>query len=470
MKYTRMVSEPISLASIIRKTVMIVFRICTVIATLVFFPFYTFAQDKVIDQIVAIVGGNIILKSEIEEMYMQYQAQGITSDGDMKCEILENLLIDKLLLAEAEFDSTIEATPSQINQQLDSQIQMYLDHFGSESAVSKYFNKPLAVIKSDMEDMIKNRLLTQQMKSKIIKGITITPSEVRRNYRELEKDKIPHIPTQYEYAQITLYPRISIEEENRVKAQLREYKKRIEEGMSFATLAVLYSEGPSASSGGELDYMGRAQLDPAYAAAAFNLRGDKVSNVVKSEFGYHIIQLIDKKGDKVKTRHILLRPKVSPEAKEKAFNALDSLANLIRKGDISFEDAAKKFSYDKNSRNNGGIVVNPNTMSSKFSIEEIDGDVSKRITKLHINEISEPFETVDENSKRNVYKIIKLINKIEGHTANLQNDYQKLAELYLLEKQDKTLKDWYAEKQSNTYIRIDDTYANCNFKFGKWIK
>lgn len=469
MKYTRMEFELKNSKSIIRKP-NTMYRKIIIIATALFFSFHTYSQDKVIDQIVSVVGGNTILKSEIEEMFMQNQAQGITSDGDMKCEILENLLIDKLLLAEAELDTLIEATPSQINQQLDMQIQQYLSYFGSEKAVEKFFSKPMPEIKSDMQAMIKNRLLTQQMRSKIIENVTVTPSEVRRHYRTLKPEDIPNIPTQYEYAQITIYPLVTLEEENRVKTKLREYKKRIEDGSRFSTLAVLYSEGPSANVGGELNYSGRAELDPAYAAAAFNLKPDKVSNVVKSEFGYHIIQLVDKKGEKVKTRHLLMRPKVSDEAKEKASNALDSLSNVIRKADISFEEAAMKYSFDKNSRNNGGVVINPYTMSSKFGIEEIDGDVSKIITNLHINEISEPFETIDETSKRNVYKIVKLVNMVEGHLANLQNDYQKLAELYLSKKQEKTLKDWISEQQSDTYIRIDDTYANCNFEFGTWLK
>lgn len=429
------------------------------------------AQDKVVDQIIAVVGGNIILKSEIEQMHMNQQAQGITSDGDMKCEILENFLIDKLLIAEAEQDTLITVTPSQVNQQMDQQMQMYLSHFETEKAVEQYFNKSIQMIKADMQEGIRNQQLSQQMRQKIVEDVTVTPSEVRYNYKNLTAEEIPTIPTQYEYAQITLQPKIEMEEQNRVKAKLREYKKRIENGSSFATMAVLYSEGPSAPNGGELpDYMGRAQLDPSYASVAFNLKGDKVSNVVKSAFGYHIIQLIDKKGEKIKTRHILLKPKISIEAKENAYTQLDSLANLIRKNNISFEESAIRFSFDKNTRNNGGIAINPNNMSSKFSIEELESDVSKIITKMNLNEVSEPFETIDTESQQTVYKIIKLTKKIEGHKANLQNDYQTLAEMYLLKKKEDVLQEWIAARQSETYIRIDDTYANCNFDFENWIK
>jgi peptidyl-prolyl cis-trans isomerase SurA len=235
-------------------------------------------------------------------------------------------------------------------------------------------------------------------------------------------------------------------------------------------MAVMYSEGPSASNGGEIGYQGRAQLDPEYAAAAFNLKGDKISNVVESEFGYHIIQLIDRRGDKINTRHILMTPKISNEAKEQAISRLDSLATLIRKEEMTFAQAAVRFSSDKNTRNNGGLAINPNTLSSKFTVEELDGTISRVISNLKIGEISDPFETIDPESRQPVYTIIKLVNKIEGHKANLQNDYQHLADLFLAKKREKALQQWIADKQAQTYIRIDDTYANCNFEFGNWMK
>ncbi len=430
----------------------------------------SFAQDKVIDQIVAVVGGNIILKSDIENMNINQQAQGITTEGDMKCEILEDFLVNKLLVAEAELDSTITVTPSQVNQQMDNQMQMYLSHFGTESAVEAYFKKPMATIRSEMREAIGDQLYSQQMRSKIVGDVTVTPSEVRYYYRNLSKDQIPTIPTQYEYAQITVHPKVDIEEENRVKAKLREIKKRIENGSSFAAMAVIYSEGPSAKDGGVIAYSGRGQLDPEYAAAAFNLKGDQVSNVVKSSFGYHIIQLVDKQGGKVSTRHILMKPKVSVEAKEEAYNRLDSMANMIRRNELQFEQAAAMFSYDKNTRNNGGIAINPNNMSSKFSVEDFDGETSKIITTMNVNEISEPFETLDPENQQTIYKVVKLINKIDSHKADMQNDYQTLADLYLAKKKEDVLQEWISQKQSQTYIRIDNTYANCNFKFDNWIK
>lgn len=446
-------------------------RIVGTLILAILIAFQTVAQDKVVDQIVAIVGGNIILKSEIEGMNMDQQAQGVTTEGDMKCEILENFLIDKLLIAEAELDTLIDVTPSQVNNQMDQQLQMYISYMGSEKAVEEYFKKSFQLIKADMQEGIRNNLLSQQMRAKIVQDVKETPSEVRYHFRSLSKDEIPTLPTQYEYAQITLQPKAELEEVNRVKAKLREYKQRIEEGSSFATMAVLYSEGPSAPNGGELpDYMGRAQLDPDYAAVAFNLKGDKVSNVVESAFGYHIIQLIDRKGEKIKTRHILMKPKISVEAQEEANTRLDSLANLIRNEEITFEQAAIMFSFDKNTKNNGGIAINPNTMSSKFAVEELDPDVSKIITTMNVNEVSQPFKTLNPESQQTVYKIVKVTKKIEGHKADLQNDYQTLAEMYLATKKEQVFNEWISTRQSETYIRIDATYANCNFKFENWVK
>ncbi len=443
-----------------------------VLAGILFFSCLTtvsLAQDKTIDQIVAVVGSNIILKSDIESMYIQQQAQGMVSDGDMKCEILEDFLVEKLLLAEAELDTNIIVSDSQINQSLDQRMQYFVQHLGSEQAVEAYFKKPLSQIKADLEEVIRNQSMTSQMQGKIVDKVQVTPSEVRYHFRNMKKEDIPMVEPMVEYAQITVFPPIELEEENRIKARLREFKERFENGDNFATLAVLYSEGPSAVNGGELGYMGRAQLDANYATAAFNLKGDRVSNVVKSEFGYHIIQLIDRRGDQVNTRHILLKPKANIEAMEEAKNRLDSLANFIRKEEVTFAEAAMRYSFDKNSRNSGGKVINPQTMSTKWRQQELDPDVSKVLANLKVNEISEPFKTIDDK-QRTVYKIVKLVDRTEQHRANLQEDYQLLTELYLQEKQEEAMNQWISAQQAKTYISIDRTYANCNFKFKGWEK
>jgi len=432
----------------------------------------TQAQDKVVDQIVAVVGKNIIMKSDIEAMYQQEQAKGTTTDGDMKCEILENLLVEKLLLAEAELDTTITVSDSQLNQNLDQRIQYYITHLGSEKEVEAYFKKSIVDIKADLQDVIKNSQMTQQMQEKILDKVKVTPSEVRLYFKNLPVADIPHIDSQVEYAQITVQPLISLEEEDRIKSTLRELKRRIESGeSSFAPLAVLYSEDlGSARNGGELDYTGRGSLDPAYAAAAFNLKGDKISNVVKSEFGYHIIQVMDRKGEQIKTRHILMIPKPSAKSMEKAFGQIDSIADYIRKGTILFKDAALRYSYDKDSRNNGGTVINPETGESKWKMSELDPDVSKVIAKMNVNEISKPIKTIDPKNQQTIYKIIKLINKNNAHKANLRDDYVELSNVYMASKKEKTLDEWVRDKQAGTYVHIDDSYLNCNFKYKGWVK
>jgi peptidyl-prolyl cis-trans isomerase SurA len=403
-------------------------------------------------------------------MYMQQQAQGIVSDGDMKCEILEDFLVEKLLLAEAQLDTTIEVTDSQLNQNLDQRMQYFVQHLGTEKAVEEYFQKPIVQIKADLEEVLRNQSMTSQMQGKIIDKVQVTPAEVRYYFRNLPQNEVPIIEPQVEYAQITLVPPIELEEENRIKARLREFKKRVEEGEStFATLAVLYSEDGSAANGGELGYTGRAQLDPAYASAAFNLKGDRVSNVVKSEFGYHIVQLVDRRGDQVNTRHIILKPKPAPEAMEQAQQRLDSLANFIRDEKMTFEEAALRYSFDKNSRNSGGKAINPETMSTRWKTEELDPDVSKVLDVLKINEISDPFKTIDDK-QRTVYKVVRLISRTKQHRANLQEDYQMLSDHYQAKKQEEAMNKWISEQQAKTYIRIDNTYTNCNFKFEGWVK
>lgn len=439
------------------------------ILLLTFLSSSIYAQDKIIDQIVAIIGTNVILKSEIESIYLQNQAQGITSDGDMKCEILETLLVEKLMVAEAEMDTLIIVTDNQINQQMDARVQYFVQHLGSEKEVENYFKKPIVKLKSELRDVINNEILSSQMKNKIIEKIKVTPSEVRYFYRDIPEEEKPMVNAQYEYSQITIIPSISEDEENKIKDQLRDLKKRVEEGENFAMFAVLYSECPSSKSGGDLGYFGKATMDPAFSAAAFALRPGQVSNVVKSEAGYHIIKMEDRLGEKIKCRHILLKPKISIEVKEKNLTLLDSIASAIRKGELKFDEAAFRYSMDKNSRNNGGIVINPNDLSSKFEVGMLQPEISKKLIGLEINEISKPFITIDQNG-REVMQIVKLNNKVEAHRANLNEDYQLVSSLYLDKKRNEAIQEWIGQRQSKTYIRIDDTYLNCDFKYKNWIK
>jgi peptidyl-prolyl cis-trans isomerase SurA len=435
------------------------------------FPLNSTGQDKVVDQIVAVVGRNIILKSDIENQFLQMQAQGITTEGDMKCEVLEQFLEQKLLLAEAELDTNITVADNQINQEMDSRMQYFIEHMGSEKEVEKYFNKSIVQVKADMSEAIRQQLMTQQKQQAIIAGVTITPTEVRRHYRSLPNDEIPVVNQQIEYEQITTMPKISDAEELRVKTRLRELKKRVENGDNFATLAVLYSQGPSSKNGGELGYMGRAQLDPAYASVAFNLKPGKVSKVVKSDFGYHIIQLIDRKGEKINTRHIIIKTKVEEEELTKARNSIDSIATYIKNDKITWEQAVYLYSSDKKTRKNNGLAINSLTGSPKFELDQLDPDVSKILVGLKIGEMSEPFlSTVDINNDQKVLKVIRLKSNAEQHKANMESDYQILSELVLAKKKEEVFRSWISKQQAETYIRIDDSYVNCNFKLKNWIK
>jgi peptidyl-prolyl cis-trans isomerase SurA len=428
------------------------------------------AQDKVIDQIVAIVGSNPILKSDIETQALQMQAEGQTSEGDIKCEILEALLEQKLLLAEADLDTNIVVTDNQINQNLDRRMKYFVENIGSEKDVEKYFNKSINQLKSEMSEMIKEQLKTEDMKRNITKNITTTPSEVRNYFRQLPKDKVPTIGSQVEYAQITVLPIITEQEDMDVKSRLREFKRRVESGENFATLAVLYSEDPSsARNGGEMDYVGRAQLDPAFATEAFNLKVGVVSKVVRSEFGYHIIQIIDRRGEKIKCRHILIRPKIDPKELDKAKARIDSIVKFVQEKRSTWEQSAFLYSSDKNTRNNGGLVTSQQTGSSKFQMNELEPDVSKLVTSLNVNDISQPFLGIDDK-QRQVYKIIKLLSRTNSHAANLQEDYQFLTENFLQKKQEDTYRTWISKQQAKTYIHIDDLYGNCNFKLKSWKK
>lgn len=437
---------------------------------LISFGWQVAAQDKVVDQVVAIVGNNPILKSDIENVYIQRQMQGDVSDGDMKCEILEDLLIEKLLIAEAELDTNITVTEAQINRTMDGQIQRFLRYTGSVEELERNMGKKLSQIKADMKETVSNQLLTQQMQQKIVGDLTITPAEVRYFYRDMKSDEKPNVKPQLEYAQVVLIPRVSQDEDMRVKSRLREFKKRIESGKtSFATLAIMYSEGPSAKNGGEMQFMGRGELDKSYANAAFNLKGDRISNVVRSEFGYHIIQVMDRRGQKLKTRHIIMKPKVDPKELKDATSALDSLANGIRKKEITFEQAAYLYSGDKDTKNSGGLVINTNTMASRFDLSQLDPADSKVLKDMKIGEISDPFETIDKKGRK-VVKIVMLKNRIAAHKANYKDDYKLISDKFMAKKREEAMDKWIAKQQSDTYIHIDESYANCNFRFKNWVK
>ncbi len=440
------------------------------IATILSFGMSLFAQEKqIIDKVVAIVGSNMVTLSDIEAQYFQYQAQGAKATADLKCQIYENMILQKLLVAQAAIDS-VEVTEKEVQAELDSRLLNFIRQAGSEQALEEYFNKSIEEIKEDFKDDVREQLLTGRMQNNILGEISVTPAEVNSFYRELPKDSLPLIEAEFEYAQILLYPDLSKDEIQAVYDKLNDFKTRVESGKSkFATLAVLYSKDPgSAANGGELGFVSRGELVPEFAAAAFNLKPNEISKVVKTDYGYHIIQLIERKGDQVNVRHILLQPEISFTSEKSASNKLDSIAMLISVDSLSFEEAAMRFSQDKDTRLNGGKLINMYTGTGKFTIKEINGEDLAYLKKMKIGEISKPVISADKTGAK-VYKILKLISMSEAHIANLEKDYQRIQELATEKKKQNELYEWVLEKQKSNYIKIDDEYKSCNFHYKGWL-
>ena len=426
-------------------------------------------QKQVIDQVAAQVGRNIILQSDIENQYINYRhEQTIHGSGpEVRCSILEDMLFQKLLVAQAEVDSIV-VDDAQVNAELDRRIGMFIQQFGSQEKLEQYYNKSISQIKSELFDVIKEQLLSQQVQQQIIGEATVTPSEVKAFFKSIPEDSIPQIKTEYVIQQIVKNPPISIDEKIRVKEELLELRKRILNGENFSTLAILYSEDPgSAKDGGELGFYGRGQLYPEFEAVAFKLKEGEVSDIVETEAGYHIIQMIARKGDYINVRHILLIPKVSPADLYKARTKLDSIARLIRADSISFDDAVAKFSEGKN-KNNGGYLLNEYTGGTSFEAEQLDPRVSFVIDKLKVGEISNPVPMKTEK-KKDAYRILYLKAKTKPHRANLKDDYPKIQQWALQKKQKEVVDKWVNEKVKDTYVRISDDFKGCKFHYN-WLK
>lgn len=429
------------------------------------------AQKSVVDKIVAIVGDEIILKSDIENAFLQEQGRGlISSSSDYKTEILEQQLIQKLLLAQAQVDS-VSVTEDEVENAVAGQIDFFISNIGSQERLEAYFGKSLQAIKDDMRNPLREKLITEQMQQKIVEKIRLTPSEIRTYFKKIPKDSLPDMPDRFELQQIVLRPDISDAEKERVREQLRAYRDQILKGeKTFNTLAVLYSEDPkSAVRGGELGYFTRKALDPAFADAAFNLKPGKISKIVESEFGFHIIQLIDRQGDKINVRHILIQPKIADQEKEEALHRLDTIRQYVTDAKMTFEEAAFYFSTDKKTKNNGGLFADPQTSEAKIARADIPGEMAREVNRLKPGQTSEPFITHNESGLEE-YKIVKVKAFYPQHKANLEDDWQNFEIQLTHEKQMDKLEKWIKEKQTSTYIHIDEAYQNAKFRYDGWIK
>ena len=429
---------------------------------------------NVIDEVLWIVGDEAILKSDVEAARLQALQEGTRWNGDPDCVIPEQLAVQKLFLHQAAIDS-VEVTESEVMSAVDERINDWIQQTGSREKLEEYRKMSITEMRNEMHDVLKNMMLTQRMKSKLVENIKVTPAEVRRYYNSVPKDSLPFVPTEVEVEIITQTPKIEQEEINRVKEELRGFTERITKGeTSFSTLARLYSEDPgTARRGGELDYTGRGTLDPAFAGVAFNLTDPKkVSKIVESEFGYHIIQLIDKRGDKIKVRHILIKPKVSQTSIDGSLARLDSIRSEIVAGTFTFEEGASVISDDKDTRNNHGLMANGLAVgeyTSKFRMQDLPSEVARVVDTMAVGAVSAPFEMINARGKT-VCAIVKLKSRIDGHKANVTEDYQTLKELVLNKRRETKLHDWVVDKIKTTYTRIDDRYKGCNFEYAGWIK
>lgn len=428
---------------------------------------------SIIDEVVWVVGDEPILKSDIEATRLQAEAEGMRWEGNPDCAIPEQIAVQKLFLHQAAIDS-IEVTETEISQSIEDQINYWIQLAdGSREKLEEYRKMTISQMRQQMHDEFKNRDLIQKMKQQLVKDIKVSPAEVRTYFRNLPEDSIPMVPTTVEVQIITKEPHVTTEEINRVKDALHEYTDRINRGeTTFATLARLYSEDGAARQGGELGFTPKAALDPAFANVAFNLTDPKkISKIVETEFGFHIIQLIEKRGDRINVRHIILKPRITQEAKAKASEFLDSIANNIRAGKYTFDDAVY-VSDDKDTRSNHGLMANnpdPQTRTSKFRMQDLPTEVARMVETLQVGEISKPFEMINSKGKT-VCAIIKLKSKVDSHRAIITEDFQTMKDVVLAKRREQVLNEWVANKIKNTYVRMNDRYKDCNYQYKGWVK
>lgn len=428
--------------------------------------------DNVIDEVAWMIGDEPIYKSEIEQTYMDLQNDRTALPGDPYCIIPEQIAIERLFLHQADID-TVEVQESMVQMQVDAQMNFLISNLGSREKVEQYFRKPFPDIREYYATNMRNRARVQQVRSGLTKNLKVTPGDVRRYFDALPKDSVPFIPSQVEVQLLTLNPAIPRQEIDDVKARLRDYADRVNRGESeFSTLAILYSEAPEAVRGGEIGFMGRGQLVPEYAAVAFNLNDPKkVSKIVETEYGFHIIQLIEKRGDRINTRHILLRPKVSQKDKDEAMARLDSVrTDIVDKKMLTFEEAVKLVSQDKDTRMSNGVMVNAETGTTRFEMSQLPQEVAIAVSSLQPGEISKPFIMRNPKSDREVIAIVRLTSRLDAHQANLADDYQTIKDMYENARSQEIVDEWLEKKIKDTYVRIEDGWRGCDFRHKGWIK
>jgi peptidyl-prolyl cis-trans isomerase SurA len=452
------------------------FRSILIVLLLLIAPMSLFARSNVVDEVIWVVGDEPILKSDVEMARLEGQTRGQRWEGDPYCVIPEELAVQKLFLHQAELDS-VEVTDAEVFQRVDMQLDMLVQNVGSREKLEEYYGKTMTQIRQQLYKMFRSELLMSKVKSNLVSSVKVTPAQVRRYFKDLPEDSIPFVPTQYEVQIIVREPYIEQTEIDRVKGELRDYTERVNKGEAqFSTLALMYSDDKlTAIRRGETGFMSRGQFVPEFSNVVFNLTDDKtVSKIFETEYGFHIAQLVEKRGDRINVRHILKRPRVSEEELMKCINGLDTISDEIRRELYKFEECVQHISQDKDTRNNYGIMVNTDEGSSrygssKFEIQELQTEVARKIVNLNIGEISKPFVMVNKKGKE-VVAIVKLKNKIQGHRATMTDDYQILQGVLVEKLQNEKVENWIREMQKTTYVRINEDWRNCEFKYPGWVK
>ena len=419
-----------------------------------------FSQDLV-DKVVAIVGTKVILHSDIEKQYVQYVAQGGVETSDVRCTILDQLLLQKLMINQADIDS-VTVADAQVEGELDRRMRYYIKQIGSEEKLEEYFHTSIRQLKSEFRDIIKEQLLVQTMQSRITKDVSASPSDARTYFESIPVDSLPYMDAEMEIAQIVKMPVVTPAEKLAVRNELEEYRKKILSGEGdFAVYAALYSKDPSsAKKGGELGFFERGTMVPEFEAAAFTLKPGEISPVIETKFGFHILQLIERRGDQINIRHILLQPTTDDAALAASVRQLDSLRTQIISGTITFEDAAQKFSSDDETKNNGGLLINPETNTTKLSPDKIDRLLFFQVDSMELGKVSAPL-IMNTPDGKTAYRLVMLKSRTQPHKANLRDDYTKIQEVATSEKQNKVMSEWVAKKIKTTYIQFNDDSINC---------
>jgi peptidyl-prolyl cis-trans isomerase SurA len=439
-----------TIQSVMRKSSIIIVLICALA--------HSISAQQVVEGVIAVIGDKVILKSAVETQYLQLRQQSTNFSEDTKCQIINELILQKLLSHHAEVDS-LEVTEDEVNSTINQRLDYFVSELGSEQKVENYFDKSINEIRNEFASLIKEQMLAQRMEGKVISDISITPQDVHLFYNRIPKDSLPVFEEEIQLSQLIVFPKVDEKERQRITKKLNEFKQRIQDGEDFSFIASLYSDDGSASLGGDLGFVKKGKFVPEFESAAFRLQEGELSNIVETKFGFHLIQMVKRRGEQFNVRHILIKPKISAQSIAVAKSKLDSIIGLMEKDTLSFEQLALRYSEDE-SKNNGGVIVNPLTGSSSFGLKELSVDISSTIDGLAQGDHSLPtvFSTLDG---RTACRVIHIDKVIEEHEANLKDDYDRIFNVALKEKQSEALQSWKQQKLKETFIDIKDDY-NCN--------